>query len=90
MCVGSLSRGRESIRARGTVDAKAQKRGCLLVSGGGPRAGRPDGNRGGQPASHRFGGWGDAGLSIQGGEEAGAASRGRMQLECHFPETRDN
>lgn len=72
------------------MDAKAQKRGCLLVSGGGPWAGRPEGNRGGWPVSLRFGGWGDAGLSIQGGEEAGAASRGRMQLECHFPETRDN
>ena len=90
MCVGSLSRGGESIRAGGTVDVKAQKRGCVLVSGGGPRASRPDGNRGGRLVSRRFGGWGGAGLSIQGGEEVGAASCGRMQLECHFPETRDN
>ena len=58
MCVGSLSRGGESIRAGGTVDVKAQKWGCVLMSGGGPRAGRPDGNRGGRPVSRRFGAWG--------------------------------
>lgn len=55
MCVGSLSRGGESVRAGETVDAKAQKRGCVFTSGGGPQAGRPAGNRGGQPGTEEGG-----------------------------------
>lgn len=45
MCVGSLSRGGERVRAGGTVDAKAQKRGCVLVSGAGPPTGTEEGGR---------------------------------------------
>ena len=45
MCVGSLSRGGERVRAGGAVDAKAQRRGCVLVSAAGPPDGTEEGGR---------------------------------------------
>lgn len=93
MCVGSLSRGGERVRARGTVDAKAQKRGCVLVSGGGPRAGQPKGTEEGG----RFHvGSGRAGSSRPEHPRRGSGGSflrkeaSDTSLGCHFPEARDS
>ena len=43
--MGSLSRGGERARAGGAVDAKAQKRGCVLVSAAGLPVGTEEGGQ---------------------------------------------